>query len=102
MEVQLLSAPLLEIVRRRPLMATRTRTAVGGTVDLVRLGAALADARRAAGLTQDELARRAGKKQADISKIENGKNEPTLQTLANFARILRIDPVLLAAQAFRD
>lgn len=83
-------------------MATRTRTAVGGTVDLVRLGAALADARRAAGLTQDELARRAGKKQADISKIENGKNEPTLQTLANFARILRIDPVLLAAQAFRD
>ncbi len=83
-------------------MATRTRTALGGTVDLVRLGIAIADARRAAGFTQEELARRAGKKQADVSKIENGKNEPTLQTLANFARILRIDPVLLAAQAFRD
>lgn len=75
---------------------------MGGTVDLVRLGVAIADARRAAGFTQEELARRAGKKQADVSKIENGKNEPTLQTLANFARILRIDPVLLAAQAFRD
>jgi transcriptional regulator with XRE-family HTH domain len=75
---------------------------LGGTVDLVRLGIAIADARRAAGFTQEELARRAGKKQADVSKIENGKNEPTLQTLANFARILRIDPVLLAAQAFRD
>ncbi len=75
---------------------------MGGTVDLVRLGIAIADARRAAGFTQEELARRAGKKQADISKIENGRNEPTLQTLANFARILRIDPVLLAAQAFRD
>jgi transcriptional regulator with XRE-family HTH domain len=75
---------------------------LGGTVDLVRLGIAIADARRAAGFTQEELARRAGKKQADISKIENGRNEPTLQTLANFARILRIDPVLLAAQAFRD
>lgn len=75
---------------------------MGGTVDLVRLGIAIADARRAAGFTQEELARRAGKKQADVSKIENGKNEPTLQTLANFARILRIDPVLLAAQAFRD
>lgn len=83
-------------------MTTRTRTTVGGTVDLVRLGAAIADARRQAGLTQDELAQRAGKQQADISRIENGRNEPTLQTLANFARILRIDPVLLAAQAFRD
>lgn len=42
----------------------------------------LRDARRRAGLTQAELARRAGTSQATISAYENGRKEPSVQTLS--------------------
>jgi uncharacterized protein len=42
----------------------------------------LRDARRAAGLTQAELARRAGVTQSVISAYESGRREPALATLA--------------------
>src|SRR5438105_5009938 len=37
--------------------------------------------RRAAGLTQQELAERAGVRQETLSRIESGKHTPTLSTL---------------------
>lgn len=44
--------------------------------------ATLRDARHRAGLTQAELARRAGTSQATISAYENGHKEPSVQTLS--------------------
>src|SRR6266516_2466172 len=50
------------------------------------LGLRLATARRAAGLTQAELAARIGTKQSSISKIESGRVTPTLPVLDRIAR----------------
>jgi transcriptional regulator with XRE-family HTH domain len=41
----------------------------------------LRDARRRSGLTQAELARRAGTSQATISAYEHGRKEPSVETL---------------------
>lgn len=46
---------------------------------------AMLDARKAAGLTQKELAARTGIAQADISKLENGNANPSLRTLQRLA-----------------
>ena len=46
----------------------------------------LAEARKAQGLTQAELAKRSGVNQADISRIENGDINPTLSTLEKLAK----------------
>lgn len=43
---------------------------------------ALRDARVAAGLTQAELARRAGTSQATVSAYENGSKQPSVATLS--------------------
>lgn len=44
-----------------------------------------ADARKASGLTQKDLADRTGIAQADISKLENGNANPSLRTLQRLA-----------------
>jgi ribosome-binding protein aMBF1 (putative translation factor) len=44
--------------------------------------------RKAAGLTQQELAKRAGIRQETLSRIESGKHTPTLKTLKKIDRIL--------------
>lgn len=49
------------------------------------VGKALAQARARAGLSQSELARRSGLKQAEVSKIERGQANPTLKTLGRLA-----------------
>ena len=46
---------------------------------------AMLDARKAAGLTQKDLAARTGIAQADISKLENGNANPSLRTLQRLA-----------------
>ncbi len=46
---------------------------------------ALIDAREASGLTQQELSRRTGITQADISKLENGNANPSIRTLKRLA-----------------
>jgi transcriptional regulator with XRE-family HTH domain len=45
-------------------------------------GVALRDARTAAGLSQSELAERAGTSQATISAYENGTKQPSVSTLS--------------------
>jgi DNA-binding XRE family transcriptional regulator len=49
------------------------------------VGAALAAARASAGLTQDALAQASSVQQAEISRIERGHANPTLDTLARLA-----------------
>lgn len=49
-------------------------------------GALLARVRRETGLTQAELARRAGTSQAMVARYENGAASPTVRTLARLLR----------------
>jgi DNA-binding XRE family transcriptional regulator len=44
--------------------------------------------RKAAGLTQQELARRAGIRQETLSRIESGKHAPTRTTLRKIDKVL--------------
>lgn len=46
---------------------------------------AMIDARKASGLTQQQLAEKTGIAQADISKLENGSANPSLRTLRRLA-----------------
>jgi XRE family transcriptional regulator, regulator of sulfur utilization len=54
----------------------------------ITLGLQFHDARIAEGLTQQELAGRAGVSQADISRIERGAGNPTTATLQRLATAL--------------
>jgi len=47
---------------------------------------AMIEARKATGLTQSQLAERAGISQGDISKIETGNANPSLNTLKRLAK----------------
>ena len=51
-------------------------------MDVIR---AIVDARTAQNLTQKELSKRTGIKQADISKLENGTRNPTVSLLKRLA-----------------
>lgn len=46
---------------------------------------AMIDARKKSGITQEELAKKAGMSQGDISKIERGNANPSLNTLKRLA-----------------
>ena len=46
---------------------------------------AMIDARKASGLTQQQLAEKTGIAQADISKLENGSANPSLRILRRLA-----------------
>lgn len=54
------------------------------------LGAMLARARAARGLSQPELSKASGVQQAGISRIENGRGKSTLATLDRLARALDV------------
>jgi transcriptional regulator with XRE-family HTH domain len=53
-------------------------------------GENLREARRAAGLSQEELAKRAGIDRPTISGYEHGKREPNMSTLVKLARALGV------------
>lgn len=46
---------------------------------------AMIDARKTSGMTQKELSERTGIAQGDISKLENGNANPSIQTLQRLA-----------------
>ena len=52
------------------------------------VGQAIAEAREEKGMSQRELSSSSGVMQADISKIEKGKGNPTLTTLQKIAKSL--------------
>lgn len=82
---------LLEEVPEEGYHSCRLGEELGSPADL---GVQLSRARRAAGLTQAQLAEACGVQQAVISRIEGGKGNPTLETVEVLARgcgrILRI------------
>ena len=69
-----------------------------GGMNTVALGMKIASARKAAGLTQAELAERVGTKQASISKIETGRVVPTLPVLDRIARAVGSPIVITLGQ----
>lgn len=62
------------------------------------VGASLRDARKRAGLTQEELATRAGTSQASVSAYESGRKAPSVETLS---RMLAATGSRLAVEAGR-
>lgn len=52
---------------------------------------AMLDARKIQNLTQEELAKKTGIDQADISKLENGTRNPTINLLKRLAEGLGMD-----------
>lgn len=61
------------------------------------LGEALHTARRAQGITQEELAERVGITQAALSRYENDLREPSQELVDAFAEVLGVTPNLLMA-----
>ncbi len=56
-----------------------------GSTILARLGATIRDRRAALGVSQRELAARAGVDRAFLNGVENGRRNPTLAMLAKLA-----------------
>ncbi|MBD0273135.1 MAG: helix-turn-helix transcriptional regulator [Acetobacteraceae bacterium] len=64
------------------------------------VGAAFREARLAAGVTQREVHERTGIDIASLSRIENGRGNPSLDTLAKMARAIgRALPDLFAPRS---
>jgi uncharacterized protein len=62
---------------------------------------AIRHARAEAGLTQSELARRVGIRQASISKFESGRERPRPETYARILQAARVSPDV-ALQRYRN
>jgi transcriptional regulator with XRE-family HTH domain len=60
-------------------------------VSRAQLGAAIAGARTKAGLTQAELAQRAGLDEATVSALEQGQYRPAADELSRLAQALGVD-----------
>lgn len=63
-----------------------------------RIGARIAEHRRAAGMTQTEFAARLGVSHSRISDIERGRGRVTVFTLARIAAVLGIEPAELVPE----
>ncbi len=61
------------------------------------LGSALRDARHAAGLSQDDVAARAGVSRMTVQRTEAGLIDPRLSTFSVMARALGLDLMLVPA-----
>ena len=62
------------------------------------LASALIDARKRAGLTQDELTREIGTTQPAVARLESGRGRPSIRTLERLAEVtgsrmlIRLEP----------
>ncbi len=72
------------------------------TKPYLRLREALAAARKAAGLSQHELARRLGRPQSFVSKCESGERRVDVVELIHIFKVLRADPIELVRALLRD
>lgn len=73
------------------------------TVEIVQLdwpafGAYIAERRKRIGMTQVDLAKAINRAQPDVSKIERGTVQPTIETFVRIAESLQIKPETLLTQ----
>ena len=59
------------------------------------IGEILARERQRHGLTQAELAKRMGRDQTYVARVEGGKRDPRWETVLDFARALALEPMLI-------
>jgi predicted transcriptional regulator len=59
------------------------------------IGRILARERQRRGLTQADLAKRMGRAQTYIARVEGGKRDPRWETVLDFARALELEPMLI-------
>lgn len=79
---------------------SRRRTAAAAAAgdwppELAALGGRISEARKRLGLTQDDLADRAGLSRPTISKIERGVQDVGIVSLHKIARVLEVEPAAL-------
>jgi transcriptional regulator with XRE-family HTH domain len=67
-----------------------------------RLGLNIRHLRQSLGITQDELASRAGLDARHVQKLESGQVNATLKTIAVLAGALQIDPAALLRELRRS
>ncbi len=60
-----------------------------------RFGENLRHERRRAGLSQEQLASRAGYHRTEIGKLENGERVPRIDTLIALCTVLNVSPLML-------
>jgi transcriptional regulator with XRE-family HTH domain len=72
-------------------------------MDLVQLlGENVRELRKLKGLSQEELAFRAGMKRSYLSDLERGTRNPTVRALGRLAKALSIDPAQLIGGRFSN
>lgn len=59
------------------------------------IGNLLSQQRERLGLTQADLAKRMGRDQTYIARVEGGKRDPRWGTVLDFARALELEPMLI-------
>jgi transcriptional regulator with XRE-family HTH domain len=101
-----------ESLRLAPLHScTRTSASVQVQVDMPAgvdddyaraIGAAIKAARRARGLSQEQLRLRVGNSKNAVSNWERGVSAPTVQNLRELCRVLRVGPEVLLGIAADD
>jgi DNA-binding XRE family transcriptional regulator len=82
-----MTIPFAEI-KERALKRPEVKAHYDALADRYAVVEAMITARIAAGLTQEELAKRMGTTQSAIARLEGGKISPSLETLYKYARAL--------------
>lgn len=79
----------LDLLHRKWLKSARYRAAYEALEPEFELARSLLRARRRAGLSQAELARRMGTTQSVVAKLESGRSLPSTRTLHRYAEATR-------------
>lgn len=79
----------IEAISPRP-TATLNGSSEATALDGAKVGSRLRELRKAAGLTQAELARRTGIHRPNIARVEAGRHTPSLETLARIAAAIGV------------
>jgi DNA-binding XRE family transcriptional regulator len=80
-----------EDVGRRLLADPKVKAEYDALEDEFRILGLLLDVRRAAGVTQAQIAEKMKTQKSNISRLENGKTDPKLSTLFSYARALGVE-----------
>ena len=84
MNIRNMSEAINDLIKERP----ELEEVIEGEDPVYQLRKRILELRFEKGYSQEELAKKAGTKQAVISRIENGESEPRFQTINKIAKAL--------------